>query len=440
VEQLQAMGSNAWRSAHNPPAEALLEACDALGMLMIVEARWNSTEPEAMAQLERIVRRDRNHPCVIAWSVGNEEPHAKSARGATISAEMVAAVRALDPTRPTTQAFDNSFTEGATKVVDVVGFNYRTDQMAGYHAKVPGTPILGSETGSTVATRGAYANDEALHVLRAYDTEHPWWATTAEEWWTIAAAHPYIAGGFVWTGFDYRGEPTPYAAFPSINSYFGILDMCGFPKDNYWYYRAWWRPATPLVHVFPHWTWPGREGQPVEVWVHGNTEEVELFVNGASAGRKRMERNRHLAWMVPYAPGAIEAVGYNGGRRVASSARRTAGPAYAVQLVADRRRIAPDGRDLAVLRAEIVDRRGIVVPDSDALVRFELAGPGRVIGVGNGDPTSLEPDQASQRRAFHGLCQALVQSTGRFGPIKLRASAEGLQAGTLALLAAPALA
>jgi beta-galactosidase len=437
VEQLQAMGSNAWRSAHNPPAEALLEACDRLGMLMIVEARWNSTEPEAMAQLERIVRRDRNHPCVILWSVGNEEPHAKTARGATISAEMVAAVRALDPTRPTTQAFDNAFTEGAAKVVDVVGFNYRTDQMPGVHATVPGTPILGSETGSTVATRGAYANDEARHVLRAYDTEHPWWATTAEEWWTIAAAHPYIAGGFVWTGFDYRGEPTPYAAFPSIHSYFGILDLCGFPKDNYWYYRAWWRPSEPLVHVFPHWTWPGREGQPIEAWVHGNTEDVELLLNGASLGRKRMERNRHLAWQVPYAPGTLEAVGYIGGRRVASSLQRTAGPAHAVELVADRRRIASDGRDLAVLRAQFVDRRGTVVPDSDALVRFEVAGPGRLIGVGNGDPTSLEPDQATQRRAFHGLCQALVQSRGGLGPIRVRARADGLEAGEQVVVALP---
>jgi beta-galactosidase len=353
---------------------------------------------------------------------------------------MVASVRALDPTRPTTQAFDNSFTEGATKVVDVVGFNYRTDQMAGFHAKVPGMPILGSETGSTVATRGAYANDAALHVLRAYDTEHPWWATTAEEWWTIAAAHPYVAGGFVWTGFDYRGEPTPYAAYPSINSYFGILDMCGFPKDNYWYYRAWWRPSEPLVHVFPHWTWPGREGQPIEVWVHGNTEEVELFANGASLGRKRMERNRHLAWQVPYAPGTLEAVGYNAGKRVAASQQRSAGPAHAVQLVADRRRITPDGRDLSVLRAEIVDRNGIVVPGSDALVRFEVAGPARVIGVGNGDPTSLEPDRAAQRRAFHGLCQALLQSRGGSGSIKVTATAAGLQPGTAIVLATASLA
>jgi beta-galactosidase len=435
VEQLQSMGSNAWRSAHNPPAQALLEACDALGMLMIVEARINSSEPEAMAQLERIVRRDRNHPCVILWSVGNEEPHAKTERGAHISAEMVRAVRALDPTRPTTQAFDNSFDQGATKVVDVIGFNYRTDQMADFHAKEPDRPILGTETGSTVATRGAYPNDEARHVVRAYDTEHPWWASTAEEWWTIADAHPYIAGGFVWTGFDYRGEPTPFPQWPSISSYFGILDSCGFPKDNYWYYRAWWRPQEPCLHLFPHWTWPGREGQPIDVWAHSNGEEVELLVNGHSAGRKRVEKNRHVSWRVPYAPGKLQAIAYRGGRKIAVAERKTAGRAHAIVLTSDRRRIAADGRDLAMLRAEIVDRAGTTVPDSDALVKFEVLGPGRIIGVGNGDPTSAEPDQATQRKAFHGLCQAIMQSRGGSGAISVRATSDGLQDGEAKLLA-----
>ena len=218
VAQLQAMGSNAWRSAHNPPASALLDVCDEMGMLMIDEARLNSTDEEAMSQLERIVRRDRNHPSIILWSLGNEEPHQGNERGARINAEMAALVKRLDPTRLTTFAMDNNWDKGAGTVVDVIGFNYRTNQIEGFHQRKPHIPVYGSETGSTVATRGEYANDPARHILRAYDTEHPWWATTAEEWWTIVAERPYIAGGFIWTGFDYRGEPTPYPQFPSISS------------------------------------------------------------------------------------------------------------------------------------------------------------------------------------------------------------------------------
>lgn len=437
IEQLQSMGSNAWRSAHNPPSESLLDACDAKGMLMIVEARLNSSDAEAMAQLERIVRRDRNHPCVILWSVGNEEPHQGTERGARISGEMVRAVRALDPTRPTTQAFDNAFTDGASRVVDVIGFNYRIDRIEKFHQQVPDQPVIGSETGSTVATRGAYANDEARQVVRAYDTEHPWWASTAESWWSIVDRSPYIAGGFIWTGFDYRGEPTPYPRWPSISSYFGVLDTCGFAKDNYWYYRAWWRPREPLVHLLPHWTWPGREGEPIEVWAHANCDEVELFLNGRSAGRRRVERNRHVEWSIPYAPGTLRAVGYAGGRKVATAERVTAGPAHAIRLTADRGRINGDGRDLSMLRAEIVDRAGTVVPHGDALVAFEVTGPGRIIGVGNGDPTSLEPDQARQRKAFNGLCQAIVQSSGAPGSIRISATSAGLRAGTVLLLALP---
>ncbi|MBP7370286.1 MAG: DUF4982 domain-containing protein, partial [Arenimonas sp.] len=328
--------------------------------------------------------------------------------------------------------------KGASQVVDVIGFNYRTDQMAAYHKEFPDKPIIGSETGSTVATRGEYSNDKARHTLRAYDTEHPWWASTAESWWNITANSPYIAGGFIWTGFDYRGEPTPYPQWPSVSSYFGVLDLCGFPKDNYWYYRAWWQPNKPLVHLLPHWTWPGRNGKAIEVWAHSNCEEVELWVNGRSLGRKKVERNRHVAWSVPYAPGNIEARGFNAGKRVASDVRKTTGTAYAVNLIADRRRVQADGRDVAMLRAEIVDKSGNIVPHGDAKIRFTVSGPARIIGVGNGNPTCVEPEQASERSAFNGLCQAIVQTKPSMGTIKITAQADGLKAGSVTLVSLPA--
>lgn len=438
IDRTKEMGANAWRSAHNPPAAAFLDLADAKGLLMVVEARRNSTDPEAMDELERMMRRDRNHPSVIAWSLGNEEPHQGTPRGARITAAMQALVRELDPTRPTTFALDNNWDKGVGQTVDVVGFNYRTDQIAAFHAAHPGVPVYGTETGSTVSTRGAYANDAAAHVVRAYDTEHPWWASTAESWWTIAAAHPYVAGGFIWTGFDYRGEPTPYPDFPSISSYFGAMDTCGFAKDNYHYYRAWWRPDVPQVHLLPHWTWPGREGEPIEVWAHGNCAEVELLLNGRSLGRKAMPRNGHLAWQVPYAPGRLEARGFDGGRRTATDVRETAGAAAAVVLTGDRRVAQAGGDDVVVVRAEVVDARGRPVPDAADLIRFAVAGDAQVIGVGNGNPASLEADAASERRAFHGLAQAIVRIGRRSGPVRITATAPGLRGGTVSVLARPA--
>jgi beta-galactosidase len=434
VAQTQSMGANAWRNAHNPPSEALLDQCDRMGMLMIDEARLNSTDAEAMDQLERILRRDRNHPCVILWSVGNEEPHQGSARGARVTQEMVRKVRSLDPTRPTTQAFDNSWDKGAAQAVDVIGFNYRTDKIEAFHQQFPDKPVYGSETGSTVSTRGEYFNDASRHISRAYDTEHPWWASTAEAWWMLADARPYIAGGFIWTGFDYRGEPTPFPAWPSVSSYFGVLDLCGFPKDNYWYYRAWWRPEEPLVHLLPHWNWAGREGQPIEIWAHSNCEEVELLVNGRSLGRKRVERSRHVQWTAPFAPGRIEARGYRDGKRVAGARHETTGAPAAVRLVAETRRIKAGADGLAILRAEIVDAKGRIVPDAGTPLRFEVQGPGRLIGVGNGDPTSHESDRGPDRSAFNGLAQALVQSSGA-GAIRVTAEAKGLRSGSVTVLA-----
>ena len=422
VSQLLAMGSNAWRSAHNPAGSALLDACDELGMLMIAEQRINSSSDEAVSELERMVRRDRNHPCVIMWSIGNEEPHQSSDRGARIT-EILAKqhVRQIDPTRPTTFAVDQGWDKGVGRTVDVLGFNYRTNQIEAYHRRHPDQPVIGTETGSTVATRGEYANDPARHVVRAYDTEHPWWATTAEEWWTIVADASYIGGGFVWTGFDYRGEPTPYDKWPSISSQFGILDTCGFAKDDYYYYRAWWRPDRPLVHVLPHWNWQGREGQEIEVWVHGNAQEVELRLNGRSLGRKAMPRNRHLAWQVPYAPGRIEAIGYDKGRVVARDARETAGPAHSVLLTVDRR-VAKRG-EVVIANAAVLDARGRPVPKADSLLVFSAVG-GKVIGVGNGNPNSLEADAASERKAFNGLAQAIVR-VGSPGPVDVRVASDG---------------
>ncbi|WP_029623421.1 beta-galactosidase GalA [Sphingomonas elodea] len=434
IARTKEMGANAWRSAHNPPSESFLDACDRLGMLVIDEARRNSTDPESTSQLERILRRDRNHPSIILWSVGNEEPQAMNARGGRVSHKMVAHIRRLDPTRPTTQAFDRGQYEAAAREVDVIGFNYHTDKTIPFHARFPNQPIIGTETGSTVSTRGEYFNDRPRQIVRAYDTEYPAWASTAEQWWKVADAHPYVAGGFIWTGFDYRGEPTPHALWPAASSYFGVMDLCGFPKDNYWYYRAWWRPE-PLVHLLPHWNWAGREGQDIEVWAYSNGEAVELLLNGRSLGRRPVERGGHVEWRVPYAPGRLEARAIRGGRVVATSMRETSGPAAAIRLTADRKQIAADGRDLAILAAEIVDAKGRPVPTANTPLRFTIDGPAELIGVGNGDPTSHESDHAPARRAFNGLAQAILRHHGAAGIVRFTAEGDGVKPASLALLA-----
>lgn len=435
IEQLKAMGCNAYRASHNPPTPELLDACDTLGMVVIDETRRMATDEAAMGELEALVRRDRNRPCVIAWSIGNEEQAIQgNARGARIARVQKRLINRLDPTRPVTAALDSGFGEGVSQVVDILGFNYRTDQMEAYHARFPNQPILGSETGSTVSTRGEYFNDEARHIVRAYDLEHPWWASTAEAWWSLTDERPYIAGGFIWTGFDYRGEPTPFGRWPSVGSFFGVMDSCGFPKDNYWYYRAWWRPE-PLVHLFPHWTWPGREGQPIPVWVHANVDRVELFVNGRSQGAKDVVANRHLEWTVPYEPGVIEARGWKDGKPVGPVRRETAGPPAAIELTADRKRLNADGQDVAILKARILDARGREAPAASDMLTFDVQGAGRIIGVGNGDPNSHEPDRAERRRAFNGLAQAILQTATDRGTITVTASAPGLRSGTVRLRA-----
>ena len=302
VERLKAMGSNAYRTSHNPPTSELLDACDRLGMLVLDENRMMSSSEQALTQFGRLIRRDRNHPCVFAWSIGNEEWFVQgSERGAMIAATMKQVARRLDPSRPITEAMNGDWGKGLSSVVDVQGFNYFVADIDEFHRSHPHLPSMGSETASTVSTRGVYANDASRGYLSAYDLNFPRWAATAERWWSYYDARPFLAGGFVWTGFDYRGEPTPYK-WPCISSHFGIMDTCGFPKDLFWYYKAWWG-TEPVLHLLPHWNWKGREGANIEVWAFTNADEVRLRLNGRDLGSRTVQRFGHAEWQVPYEPG-----------------------------------------------------------------------------------------------------------------------------------------
>jgi beta-galactosidase len=425
VERLKEFGCNATRMAHNPPAPELLDACDRLGMLVVDETRRMSSDPESLDELSRMLKRDRNHPSIILWSIGNEEPQQGTERGARIAASIVARVRELDPTRPLCAAINDpaAWESAYARLLDVVGANYLTGFIRPFHRRNPQRTIIGTETGSTVATRGIYRRDPASGYCVAYDTEHPWWANTAEEWLRVVAPAPYIAGGFVWTGFDYHGEPTPFNRWPNTVSQFGVMDLCGFPKDNYYYYKAWWRPE-PLLHLFPHWNWT--PGETVCVWCHSNLDAVELFVNGESHGVRKVPRFGHAEWNVTFAPGVIEARGYQNGVTVATDRRETAGPAARVVLAADRTEIDADGEDVCVVAATVTDAQGRMVPDAGHRISFELSGPGKIVGVGNGDPRSVEPERTPVRSAFNGLCSAIVQADRRAGEIVVRAVASGL--------------
>ncbi len=429
IERLKAMGANAYRTSHNPPTPALLDACDRLGMVVMDETRMMSSSPEGLSQLERLVRRDRNRPSVILWSLGNEEPIQGTPLGARVVAAMKRLVRRLDPSRPTTAAMNGGWGHGISAVLDIQGFNYNLPHIDEFHRKFPRQPSLGSETASTVSTRGIYANDPARGYVSAYDVNRPPWAERAESWWSFYDARRFLAGGFAWTGFDYRGEPTPYG-WPCINSHFGILDTCGFAKDNFYYYRAWWQ-AEPVLHLFPHWNW---SGGPIQVWAYSNLDAVELLLNGRSLGRQTVQRDAHLQWTVNYEPGAIEARGYRGGKLVLTARRETAGAPARLALLPDRPRLAADGQDVAMVTVEVRDAQGRSAPTADTPIVFAVEGPGRLIGVGNGDPSSHEADKGNSRRAFNGLCQAIVQTVrGQAGTIRLLASGAGVAPARLEL-------
>ncbi len=437
VERLKAMGCNAYRTSHNPPTAELLDACDRLGMLVLDETRMMSSSEEGISQFARLIRRDRNHPCVFAWSIGNEEWFVQgSERGALIAAAMKRLARRLDPTRPVTEAMNGDWGKGLSSVVDVQGFNYFQGDIDAYHRAHPRQPSMGTETASTVSTRGIYANDPTRGYLAAYDLNFPPWASTAERWWKYFDERPFLAGGFAWTGFDYRGEPTPYK-WPCISSHFGILDTCGFPKDNFYYYQAWWGDA-PVLHLFPHWNWAGKEGQEIEVWCHTNLERVELFLNGTSLGAQNVQRDTHLMWKVPYAPGTLEARGSRGGQVVLTAKRETTGPAARIALASDRPRLGADGEDVAVVEVRVLDADGHLVPVANDRITFRVSGSGKLIGVGNGDPSDHDADKGETRRAFNGLCVAIVQALRNAGTLTVEATAPGLLPATLAIPCAAA--
>lgn len=420
---LKDMGGNAVRTSHNMPTPEWVEACDRMGMMMMCETRQMSSNPEGMAQLETMIKRYRNSPSIILWSMGNEEnTMMDQPQGIRVIDEMIARSHELDPTRLCSAAVDAAFKTHFPEQLDVMGFNYNLKVHDEWHKAHPNRPSVGSETASTISTRGIYSTDKLRNWVSAYDLNHTAWSQLAEEWWKFYAAREWLSGGFAWTGFDYRGEPTPYG-WPSVSSQFGIVDTCGFPKDNFYYYKAWWG-SEPLLHLLPHWNWEQRNGEPISVWVHSNLDSVELFLNGKSQGAKTIEPLTHLEWKVPYEPGVLEARGSKDGKVVMTEKRETTSEPASIRLTPDRSQINADAEDVVVLTVEALDKEGRPIPTADYPIHFKVSGEGSLIGVGNGDPNCQESDKQPMRSLFNGLAQVIVQANRTPGTITIEAFTE----------------
>ena len=452
VRKLKEIGCNAVRCSHNLMAPAFYDACDELGMLVMDENRRLGDDygPKTavgdpyknMWHVDEMVLRDRNHPSVIMWSLCNEEYKVQNSHyGKEVFAALMQSVHKYDRTRPITCAMNGNWGKaqigwdanadfqrlhGFETVENLQGCNYDPFNYDRFHKAYPHLKMFGSEIGSNTSDRGIYKTDIPLGLVSAYHGD-------PEKSWRPVAVRPFIAGGFVWTGFDYRGEPTP-CSWPSINSHFGLLDMCGFPKDVAMYYKAWW-DNKPLVHIFPHWNWHGNEGKTIRVWCYSNCDNIELRVNGASYGQKKMPRFKHLQWDVPYAPWHIEAYGYNHGSLTAIHRIETTGRPAALLLTPDRYMLHADGQDTVPIAVSVVDSAGRIVPTADNKVRLSVNGAGVNAGVGNGDPACLQPNQANYRSAFNGLCMVLARANYTGGIIRVRATADGLQPAAVRLLA-----
>ncbi len=440
LERLKAMGCNAIRCSHNAPAAEMLDLCDAMGFVVMDENRQFNPAPDYMAQLEWMVRRDRNHPSIILWSVFNEEPMQGTEAGVEMLRRMVHATKALDDSRPVTAAMNGAFFDpvNVSSVIDVTGFNYYQGDYDRYHKLNPTKPITSSEDTSAYETRGAYASDPARHVQSSYDVEAASWGDTHRATWKKIADRPYVAGGFVWTGFDYHGEPTPHE-WPTISSFFGIMDLCGFPKTAFDIHRAHWVDTSDLVSLTPHWTWPGREGQPIGMLVMSNAERVVLKLNGRTIGEAAVDRIMGNAFTVDYVPGRIEVLAMRGGRVVARAAHETTEAAVALRLTPARSVMAGDDEDTQPVTIDAVDAAGRHVPTANLATRFTVDGAA-IIGIGNGDPNSHESEKGDARSLFNGLAQVIIQAEVGRGRIVMTATAPGLKPARLTidrLLVAP---
>jgi len=456
---LKSMGCNAIRTSHNPPAPELLELCDQMGFLVMDEAfdMWRKKKNKYdysidfdqwhEQDLTDMVMRDRNHPSVFMWSIGNEIREQFDSTGIDITRELVSIVNELDPTRPVTAALSEwnpeknfMYRSGA---LDVVGLNYHHEVYADFQKHFPGQSMIGAENVSALETRGHYdlPSDTLMkwpqhsplkyveggnkdYTVSAYDQVSAYWGSTHEETWKIIKKYPFLSGMFVWTGFDYLGEPTPYP-WPARSSYFGIVDLAGFPKDIYYMYQSEWT-SKPVLHLFPHWNW--KPGQIVDVWCYySQADEVELYLNGRSLGKKSKQHDDlHVMWRVPFEPGELKVVSRKNGKRVLEQKIHTAGKPYKIELTTNRSSISADGRDLAFVTAKVLDRDGNLVPDADNLIRFSISGTSKIRATDNGYQADLTPFYSTERKAWKGMGLVIVQSALKKGNSTLTAKAAGL--------------
>lgn len=440
IKQLKKFGCNAYRASHNPMTPALLDICDREGILVINENRLMGINEEHLRLLERMIKRDRNHPSVIMWSDGNEEWGLENTiQGTRLAEAMREYTKLYDPTRPSTVA--NAGGTELIKGLDVVGFNYIVQNDVDNRKKAnPDWKIVGTEETSGCGTRGWYFDTPEYpgRMISINRTDKPGVENVIERGWKFYDERPWAAGLFYWTGFDYRGEPNPLE-YPATDSEFGILDYCGFWKDEAWYLKSWWTDE-PTLHIFPHWNLQGHEGEEVELWAYSNCDEVELTVNGKKLGRQKMPKNGHLKWKATYQPGKVVATGYKNGKRILTEVIATTKPAYKTVLKADKQSIEADGRDVAIITIEVQDEKGRIVPNACPMLRFQLEGDARIIGAGNGDPMYLGEDHPKNPNckefsipAFNGLAQILVQSYDTPSTITLRCQSDGLKTGNVVI-------
>lgn len=429
LRKLKEMGVNAYRAAHNPMSKEFMAACDSMGMMVLDENRLFNTSPEYVRQLQWLVRRDRNCPSVILWSVFNEEPMQGTENGYEMVRRMCSVVKDLDTTRSVTAAMNGGFFTkyNVSQAVDVGGFNYQIGNYDRFHAQNPELPLTSSEDGSAFSIRGEYKTDKSRNLIDSYDTEAAGWGATHRRAWKEVVMRPWMAGCFYWTGFDYHGEPTPFQ-WPSVSSFFGIMDICGFPKSAYYLHQAQWRMDKPVLELIPHWNWPADSiGKPIKVMVFSNADRVKLLLNGKIVSEQKVDSYEMNTWMVPYKPGKLEAIGYKNGKIVSRAKVETTKEPERIRLTPYRNSLSGDGCDAMPVTVEVLDCKGRHVPTADNMIEFSIAGPARIIGLGNGNPNSHEPEKGNKRSLFNGLAQVIIQAEEETGEVQLTATASGLK-------------